>query len=588
MDAARPPGYGAVIMRDSVLSTLVGLFCASLLTSCGGAVGETLRPTDHSATGALGAKAPTCAGEPKAARPYIVDLDPDARLDLEASMKKGVTVVAYDCSSLRVLSGCTLPDTAYEFTGTGRREQVVQMNSVDELHANLPISSAKLGAEVQSGRSIDLGIVWIGRRATTLAKVTREDLKGSCDGATHIVQNAILGAFSMTTGSVGKVAAVAEVFNYGGGGKSESDRKAMNKDGSLAECLKSHPDDETPPAECRAPLRVELAPIAGALAIVKGTKEGKGKEEKSAAAAENPCPEGFEYADGLCTRGKAGAHLCDPADEAECQAQCDKGSAESCLNFAQIVRKKKSRAAAMPLFKKACDGGVGDGCGELGNSMWPDSDDKDVEKQARAALGYLTKGCEMGSGFACDSAGDLMRDKDYKVVDVPAALKSYDRGCSLGYGTACYSLARVHFVGDLVPADATKGLGLLLKACQAANADECEELGSIYAKGKYGVTADTEKAYRYRRRACELNTLWCADAARDGVKAGKETEAFQLADRGCKGDDDESCVLLGDYHKKGVGTAADEEKAKAIWTKVCKDGDGDDVACKRIGVKMKD
>lgn len=577
-------------MKDSIRSLAFGLFCTSLLPSCGGAAGEALRPEDHNALGALGAKAPTCAGEPKGARPYIVDLDPDARLDLEASMKKGVTVVAYDCASLRVLPSCSLPDAAYEFTGTGRREQVVQMNSMDDLHANLPISSAKLGAEVQSGRSIDLGLVWIGRRATTLAKVTREDLKGECTGATHFVQNAILGAFSMATGSVGKAAVVAEMFAYGGGAKSESERKTMNKDGSLDECLKSNPEDDKPPAECRSPLRVQLVPIVGALAIVKSERGAKGKEDdkKEAAAAENPCPEGFQYADGLCTRAKAGAHLCDPKDEAECKAECDKGSAESCLNYAKHVRKAKSRAAAIPLYKKACDGGVGDGCGELGNAMWPDSDDKDVEKQARAALAILDKGCEMGSGLACDSAGDMLRDKDYKIVDFPGALKRYDRGCSLGYGTACYSLALVHFKGELVPQDSAKGLGLLLKACQSANGDECEELGAVYATGKYGVTVDADKAYRYRHRACELDSMWCADAARAARKVGKEQEAFQLAERGCKGDDDEACVLFGDYHKSGIGTTADETKAKAVWTKTCKNGEGDEDACKRIGVKMKD
>ena len=31
-----------------------------------------------------------------------------------------------------------------------------------------------------------------------------------------------------------------------------------------------------------------------------------------------------------------------------------------------------------------------------------------------------------------------------------------------------------------------------------------------------------------------------------------------------------------------------EAKAKAIWTRLCKDGDGDDDACKRLCIKMKD
>ena len=36
------------------------------------------------------------------------------------------------------------------------------------------------------------------------------------------------------------------------------------------------------------------------------------------------------------------------------------------------------------------------------------------------------------------------------------------------------------------------------------------------------------------------------------------------------------------------GTAADPEKAKSLWQKACKNGDGEEKACKKIGVPMKD
>ena len=577
---------------SSRTSTLAGFLLAITLPSCGGAVGEAIRPTDHSATGALGGAAPSCAGSPKYAKPLIVDLDPDARVDLEATMKKGIAVVAYDCQSFRVLSACKLPDSAYEYAGVSRKEQVVQMNSMDDLHANMPINSAKLGAEVKSGRSIDLALVLIGRRSTTLAQVTREELVGSCDGATHFVQTATLGAFSMATGSVGKAAVVAEMFDYGGAAKSESERKAMNKDGSLDECRKSSPDSETPPAECRAPLRVELFPIAGPAAEAKAAKAkaGAGKEEKKkeATAVQNPCPEGFVFANDMCTRGEAQAHLCNPKDEADCKAQCDKGSAESCFNYGRIVRQKTSLAAAMPFHKKACDGGFADGCAELGRAMMPDSDDPGVEKQAREVLAILNKACQMGSGRGCDLAGDMLADTDYKQVDIAAAVKSYNRGCDLGEGMACWSLSQMYFKGKVVPQNADRGIELLSKACQGGSADECNDLADVYGKGRHGVAVDHEKAYRWNRRACDLDATYCAWAALSARASGKDTIAFELAQRGCNVSDDEACVFLGDAYKAGRGTAADEAKARAAWAKVCKDGAGDEDACKRLGVKMKD
>lgn len=569
----------------AVAVSLAGMF---LLPSCGGAVGEAVRPPDQTAQGATGGKAPTCTGGPKYAKPFIVDLDPDDRVGLEASMKKGAVVVSYDCSSFRVLPQCKIADSAYEYAGVQSKEQVIQMTSADDLHANIPINSAKLGAELTSGRTIDLAIVMVGRRTTQVTSVNKTDLTGPCDGATHYVQTATLGAFSMATGSVGKVGAVAEMFSYGGGAKSESERKAMNKDGSLEECRKSDPNDASPPNQCGTPIRVELMPIAGVAAVVKANKDAKGnkEEEKEAAAVENPCPDGFALSNEICVRVSAKtAHLCKADDESDCRAQCDKGSSESCYNLGRIVRKAKSKGAAMPFYKKSCDGGFADGCAELGNAMYPMDEHMDAE--AAAALAVLNKACDMGSGRGCDVAGDLLQDKDYKTLDLKAAAKRYARGCDLGTGSACSSLADMFFKGRGLPQDNKKGVLMLALGCQGGGGDECAELASSYAKGKHDLTADKDLAYRYMRRACELDVSYCYDGAKYANDASKDADAVKLAAHGCKGDDWESCLILGDYYKKGRGVEADEAKAKAAWSQACKNGDGDEDACKRLGIKMK-
>jgi TPR repeat protein len=564
---------------------LAALLAACALPSCGGAVGEALRPDDHTAAGAVGGKAPTCAGEPRYAKPLIVDLDPDARVDLEATMKKGVAVVAYDCSSFRVLGSCKLSDSSYDYAGVSRKEQVIQMKSADDLHANLPLSSAKLGGEVQSGRSIDLALVLVGRRSTTLAKVGRDALTGACDGATHYVQSAAVGAFSMATGSLGKAAVVAEMFNYGGGASSQSERKAMNMDGSLDACRKSEPDSETPPAECRAPLRVELSPIAS---TVVATGKVSKEEKKEALALESPCPPGFQFADGICTRDAGKAHLCAANDEADCKAQCDKGSPESCFNYGRLVARKTSREAALPFHKKACDGEFGDACAEVGYAMLPDTDGGGVEAASRAALAVLNKACNMGSGLGCDRAGDTLSDKDYKVLDMAAAARAYDRGCSLGRGMACWSLSQMYFKGNGLPQDSKKGVALLAKACQGGSADECNDLALLWTRGQHGVTVDLEGAYRANRKACELDKDYCGQAAESALKAGKQTEAFGHAKVSCnQAEDEDACVLLADLYTRGVGTSPDPVQAKAALEKACKNGDGDDKACKKLGIPMK-
>jgi uncharacterized protein len=579
-------------MKKRFIGAFLGVAAvAAVIPACGGAVGEAIRPKDHNASGALstgGGK--TCPGGAKYAKPLIVDLDPDARVDLEAAMKKGVVVVNYDCANLRVLTACKLPESAYEYAGVSRKEQVVQIKNADDLGANLPLSQAKLSAELTSGRTIDLALVLVGRRSTTVSKISKGQLNGDCDEATHYVQNATLGAFSMQTGSVGKVAAVAEMFGRGGSASSASERKAMNSDGSLDDCRTSKPDSETPPTECSAPLRVELVPLVSAEAPASAEKKGEAKDDKKAAQAqENPCPPGYAFTDGICTRAANAAFVCDPKNEVQCREQCDKGSFESCFNYGTLLTKKQPRNAALPYFRKACDGELAEGCASLGVELMPDGDEPDVQARARESLQILTKACTMGAGRGCDFAGDVLTDKDYKIVDVDAAVRIYDRGCSLGEANACWSLSQIYIKGKGVPKNAKMGVSLLNKACLGGSSDECQELADLLWKGIDDVPADRDAAFRATRRACDIDPFgYCINATKIASSMGKASEAFAFAQRGCNVADEEACAKLAEFYESGTGTSADPTKATEARKKACKDGDGDEKSCKMLGIPIKD
>lgn len=566
------------------------LLLAGLLPGCGGAAGEALRPTDHTANNALtaGNGAPTCAGNAKYAKPLIVDLDADARVDLEASMKKGLVIVSYDCANVRVLTSCKLPEARYEYAGVQRKEQVVQIKNADDLSVNLPLSSAKLSGELTSGRTIDLALVLVGQRSTTVDTVERADLKGSCEGATHYLQNASLGAFSMQTGSVGKVAAVAEMFGRGGSASSKSERKSMSSDGSLDDCRTSNPDAENPPAECRAPLRIELVPIAEKLVAEASSKGEKKETKKTAEAQENPCPTGYNLVEGLCSKAADKARLCDPKNESECKEQCDKGSPESCFNYGRLLTKRSPRTASIPAFKKACEADLADGCASWGWELAPvDDEDPAFEANAKEAIKILAKSCTMGSAMGCDYAGDVYTDKSYKVLDNTAGVRAFDRGCSLGSGSACSSLSRLYFRGELVEKNPVKAVSFLIKACQGKNPDECAELGIIFTKGQGGIAPDAPSAIRAYDRACDMDIDYCYQAAQSALNFDDNNQAFKFANRGCDNKDEEACEILGNLHNEGKGTQKDEAKAKEAWTKACNAGEGNTNACKRIGVRVK-
>lgn len=572
-------------------SGMLSVAAALAASSCGGKVGETVRPKDHTATGALGGGgggAVECAGEAKYARPLIVDLDPESRVDLEAGMKSGVVAVRYDCASLRVLTTCKVSG-AYEYAGVSRKEQVVQITSADQLSANLPLSKAKLSGELQSGRSIDLALVLVGRSSTTVGKLLREDLGEGCDDATHFVQNATLGAFSMVTGSIGKVAVVAEVFKYGAEAQSASERKAMSNDGSLESCRSSSHDASSPPGECRTPVRVELVPILGAPPVgEKKAKGDKGDKKKEAVARENPCPPGYKFEGELCSKDPTQAYLCDPTDAGECEAQCGKGSAQSCYNYGVLLQKARKGKEAAPFFKQGCEGEVAESC--TAYAWWTvDFDETPAALQAnREALKLFNRGCGLGSGEGCYGAGSLVDGDGYQMPDRQVAAKNYERGCSLGYPDACYAFADMLFKGDPVKKDVARGLDLLQRSCRGGSADMCYEVGRTLAAGRHGLAKDPEGAYAADRAACLMEPYYCNDAARTALKVGKEQEAFRWATRGCEDDNPDACVRLGDLYRDGRGVAKDEAKARALWTKDCEDGKGWEDACKRLGIKMKE
>lgn len=540
-------------------------------------------------------RANTCTGAGKYAKPLIVDLDQDTRATLEAAMKKGVVVVAYDCASLRVLPSCRLAEGSYEYAGVSRKEEVIQMKSEDDVHGTLPISAVKVSAEVKSGRAIDLALVRVGMTSTSLGSVSRSELKGGCDGATHFVQSATLGAYSMATGSVGKVGAVAEMFNVGA--SSESERKAMNKDGLLEDCKKSDPDAAAPPTECRAPLQIDLQPIVGEVAATPKPAKAEEKSEKddfrASSEVTNPCPEGFVFAGGICSRPSSAPKLCDPTDETECTAECDKGSAESCLALGNLLKKSKRRPQAMAPMKKACDLGNADGCGSLADLMDPQDDGPSVTEEARAALVYAEKGCRDGSGFACEVAGDYLTHPFYKIVDNAGGLKAYERGCTLRRGSACYEAAALHAKGGKgVLRDIPRAVKLLARACQAGDAVQCTELGNATLSGKaFGVTSDEFKvpgvARLAYRRGCVLSKDWCEDGIKMMSRVGDFDEMNALATYGCDSGDDPSCYLLGKAYDEGKGVAADPAKAKQLYKKACRDGSGDVDACDTLNIPVK-
>ena len=457
---------------------------------CGpGAAAEMIRPADPTAASALSEGGGECHEVESSGEPLVVDWKPDQRGDLEIAMREGVAVVSYSCQGIKLINDCKIKGSdknAYGYIGMTRKEQVVRLQSSDEVRANLPLSGGAIGGELARGSTIDIALVMVGKTKTTLTKPTKDDLEGTCDGATHIVRGATLGAFVMDTGTSAKVRAAAEMFGVSAGAGSTSDKQVKNRDGDITDCAKATPSSEAPPAQCGAPIRLVLLGISK-----EPPKEGdapKAPEGPAIEIAEAACPKGLVLAEGKCTTpASAPSYQCAPGNVEECTAQCGKGHAGSCGTLGALYARgqgvSRDHAKAAELLKKGCDGADTASCVTLGALT---ADGLGVSKDPAAAATLFQKGCDAAEAAGCDLLGRAYLAGAGVTADPKRAAELLNKACEGGEARSCGALAALYVEGKGVAQDNKRAAELYQSACNGRDAASCEAVGALYETGAAG------------------------------------------------------------------------------------------------------
>lgn len=391
-----------MIFRASYLAFAFLVF-ATALTGCRRDRSGNL-PTANDASGRT-----ACAdGDAQASEPLVIDMQPERRADLEVAMRTGIAVVRWDCTQLAVLPRCTIGG-GYAYQGTSPKEQVVRMTDGDAVRATLPMTGPRLASQLsgafQRGTSLDLALVMVGKRTADLTAITTDDLRGSCEGATHVVHAATLGAFAMTTGARSESRTAAEIFGAGVEVRSEDSKLVATKDGKLSACSISRNDARLPPATCDAVLRVELIPI------------------------ELPFPPIGVIDETLAE--KLRGRFCQEPER--CRTACEAGVAERCRDWGTLLaigdRVPRDLGLSTRAFRRACELGDMNSCTMIGIALLTQGPRADATRGRH----YLERPCERGVKAACqtlslsyENAGELHQARAYR-----------DRACDLGESSAC-------------------------------------------------------------------------------------------------------------------------------------------------------
>jgi hypothetical protein len=247
-----PPSVCRVSGSVSAVLVLV------LLAGCGGAnsVGSSGAPTLAEA----GDKHQTCTVAKDPLNPLIVEWPGTSKVDLDTASRSGVVVVSYAGCALKVLTNCRAPGS-YEFTAVTPAREHVQIDTTQDLYANLPLGVASLKGELSQGVRLELNYVAVGQRLNQKPVTT---LDGQCAGATHYVRTITVGAYGLDAIGTQKVGAGAEYMGVGANVSSSGSRRNLRASGNLDACIggaSAAPD----PQACSAILQLGLTPLPEAL-----------------------------------------------------------------------------------------------------------------------------------------------------------------------------------------------------------------------------------------------------------------------------------------------------------------------------------
>jgi TPR repeat protein len=571
-EVGRSGTSGALLVLWLVLSTIA---------ACGpGGAAKALRPDDPTYAGAVGA---TSDG---GARPrlLIVDWEPEVRGDLEIAMKLGVAVVAYRGGKLKLLDSCHL-EGDYGFLGMTRKERLVRLEDGDEIRANLPLNGAALAAQLEGelsrGATLEVGLVMVGKRMTTARRAQQKQLEGDCDGATHFVRGATVGAFVMETGTRAKLRSAAELFGAGVSAASTSAKHVRTREGDLADCQSSDPDALAPPKQCGSPLRVELAPIDSDRDFLSADEPAIESPDIIASG----CPDHLVMREGKCAAPQEGAgHQCRGIDPVDCKTQCDLDHGGSCVNlgwaYEQGIDVAKDHRKAFAAYRKSCKLGTTEGCRAVAfmylNGLGVAADPK-------KALQYYQRSCNDGDALGCSNLGVMFAHGKGVSKDIDRAVVLYRRACNGGNPRGCINLGSVYEEGGGVAKDPIQAAKLYKRACIGEHPAGCVNLGHLYDEG-IGVHQDRKNALSLVRRGCRYGQLEaCVEIGLrydQGDRAPEDPKlAFELFGQACAGGNLRGCANLGVMYRHGRGVTQDMSEAAALFERTCEEN----LACASLG-----
>jgi serine/threonine protein kinase len=168
---------------------------------------------------------------------------------------------------------------------------------------------------------------------------------------------------------------------------------------------------------------------------------------------------------------------------------------------------QKNFSMAAPLLDKACTGGNGEACKDLGNLY---HDGIGVGKDGSHAASLYAKACSSSPPTGCNTLGVMYRNGDGVAQSDSRAADLYTQACNANDALGCSNLGSMYWFGRGVSNDDVRAAALYSKACDAGNGAGCSSLATCYSNGR-GVPKDPAKAKQLLIKGCGMGNKWGCD-----------------------------------------------------------------------------
>jgi uncharacterized protein len=191
------------------------------------------------------------------------------------------------------------------------------------------------------------------------------------------------------------------------------------------------------------------------------------------------------------------------------QSGCEAGNARDCYELGIVYRDGEGvvpdPARYTDLMIRACDGGIGSACHNLGRETLRAVEMGEgavTPQQAQTGIDYYRKACKLGLAISCTNLG-LHLAREAAAGD-PAAIDGLRQSCIDGTGSACFGLASLYDIhlGAKLGDDPAAANAALLLGCERLDRDSCQNLAWHYDHG-FGLESNRVRGSALYHLACD-------------------------------------------------------------------------------------